>query len=168
MILPESQPMKHLIKKYWEFRKTKKMKKTIISLAMIATIWSCGSNSPSNDKTTDTGAGTGTGPGTASSPENRVAMDISQNPDYKKGLELIGKSDCLGCHKVTERIIGPSYSEVAQRYAGQPGIEDSLANKIIRGGAGNWGDQQMTPHPTLSHDDAVAMVKYILLLKQQQ
>lgn len=141
-------------------------------MATIALIWSCNNNdSASNDKDAqgkDAGAGgTATGPGSASSAENRPAVDVSQTPEYKNGLALIGKSDCLGCHKVTEKLVGPAYQEVAQRYAGKPGIEDSLANKIIHGGAGNWGEQQMTPHANLSHDDAVAMVKYILLLKQQ-
>lgn len=145
------------------------MKKTVILLAMVAAIWSCGENkSPSNDATTETGAGTGTGPGTGSATETAPAgTDVSQNPDYKKGLALIGQSDCLTCHKVSEKVVGPAYQEVAARYAGKPGIEDSLANKIIHGGAGNWGQVPMTAHPQLSHEDAVAMAKYILLLKQQ-
>src|SRR5215218_11122289 len=129
------------------------MKKTVILLAMIAAIVSCNNNKSSgNDATTDSGAGTGTGPGTGSAAENRpAAADISQNPDYKKGLALIGQSDCLTCHKVSEKVVGPAYQEVAARYAGKPGIEDSLANKIIHGGAGNWGQVPMTAHPQLSH-----------------
>lgn len=144
------------------------MKKTLILLAAVATIWSCSDNkSASNDKTGDNGAGTGTGPGATTATEAPASTDISQNPDYKKGLALVGKSDCLTCHKVTEKVVGPPYQEVAARYAGKPGIEDSLANKVIHGGSGNWGQVPMTAHPQLSHDDAVAMVKYILLLKQQ-
>jgi cytochrome c len=98
----------------------------------------------------------------------QTAEDVSTHPDYKKGLALIGQSDCLGCHKVSEKMTGPAYQEVAERYAGKPGIEDSLASKIINGGSGNWGDQMMTPHPNLSKEDAVSMVKYILLLKDQK
>lgn len=147
------------------------MKKTIFALATIALIWSCNNNnSPSNDKDAqgkDSGAGSGTGPGSASSSENRPAVDVSQTPEYKKGLALIGQNDCLGCHKVSEKLVGPAYQDVAKRYAGKPGIEDSLAQHIIKGGAGNWGETPMTPHPNLSHDDAVAMVKYVLLLNQQ-
>lgn len=144
------------------------MKKTVFALAMMAAIWSCSNNnSASNDKTTDSGAGSGTGPGTAAAPTTNGANDVSQNPDYKKGLALIAQSDCLTCHKVAEKNVGPAYQDVASRYAGKPGIEDSLANKIIHGGSGNWGQVPMTAHATLSHDDAVAMVKYILLLKQQ-
>ena len=137
-------------------------------MALAAAILSCNNNSSSsNDAKTDSGAGSGTGPATGSSAENRPAVDVSQTPEYKAGLALIGKNDCLGCHKVSDKLVGPAYQEVAARYAGKPGIEDSLANKIIHGGTGNWGQQVMTAHPNLSHDDAVAMVKYILLLNQQ-
>lgn len=139
------------------------MKRTFILLAMAAMIGSCSNNaSSSNDAKTDSGAGTG------STTENQSATaDISQNPDYQKGLALIGKNDCLTCHKVSETFVGPAYVEVAKKYAGQPGIEDSLANKIIHGGSGNWGQNMMTAHQNLPHDSAVAMVKYILLLKQE-
>lgn len=138
------------------------MKKTIFFLTMAALIASCGGND-NNAGGNKAVADTGTGAATAAVPTG----DVSSHPDYKKGLALIGKSDCLGCHKVTERIVGPSYSEVAERYAGKPGIEDTLAGKIINGGSGNWGEMPMAAHPNLSKEDAVAMVKYILLLKQQ-
>ena len=134
------------------------MKKTFILLAMAAVMASCGN---SENKTEGAGTGENTGAGTTAS------EDVSQHPDYKKGLALIGQSDCLTCHKVSEKVVGPSYQEVANRYAGQPGIEDTLAGKIINGGMGNWGQVPMTAHPDLSKEDAVAMVKYILLLKQQ-
>ncbi len=142
------------------------MKKTFILLAVVAAMASCG-NSGNNQGDNKAVADTGTGPATGGTGANAQTGDISNHPDYKKGLALIGQSDCLGCHKVTERIVGPSYQEVADRYAGKAGIEDTLANKIIKGGSGNWGDQMMTPHPNLSKEDAVTMVKYILLLKQQ-
>ena len=138
------------------------MKKTLILLAMVAAITSCGSNE--NKEADNTAADNNTAGTAAEAPPQPV--DVSQTPEYKKGLALIGQSDCLGCHKVADRIVGPSYQEVADRYAGKPGAEDTLASKIIQGGAGNWGEVPMTPHPNLSKEDAVAMVKYILLLKQ--
>ena len=139
------------------------MKKTFILLAMVIAIASCGNN---ENKT----PGTEATEGGASSDTQAGAQttDVSTLPEYKKGLALIGQSDCLGCHKVSEKLVGPSYQEVAERYAGQPGIEDSLANKIIHGGSGNWGQVPMSGHPNVSKDDAVAMAKYILLLKDQK
>lgn len=139
------------------------MKKMLILAAMVIAITSCGSNETNTPGTQATEGG-------ASSDTQASAQtaDISTNPDYKKGLALIGQSDCLTCHKVSEKLVGPSYQEVAERYAGQPGAVDSLAGKIIHGGAGNWGEVPMTPHPNLSQEDAQSMVKYILLLKDQK
>lgn len=91
--------------------------------------------------------------------------DLSSNPDYTKGLELVGKSDCLTCHKVNDKLIGPSYKEVANKYEATEENISMLASKIIKGGKGVWGEVPMTPHPQISEDDAKAMVKYVLLLK---
>lgn len=90
----------------------------------------------------------------------------SDNPDYSKGLALVAGSDCLTCHKVAEKNIGPAYQEVAAKYENTDENIVMLAGKIIKGGSGNWGAIPMTPHANLSQDDAEAMVKYILLLKK--
>lgn len=81
-----------------------------------------------------------------------------------EGYSLITQtSDCLSCHKENERLIGPSYAEVAEKYT-EADIEQ-LADKIIEGGSGVWGDAVMTPHPALSKEDAKKMVVYILSIK---
>lgn len=95
-----------------------------------------------------------------------ASSDLSSNPDYVKGLELIGKSDCLTCHKVGEKLIGPSYKDVAEKYENTDENIAMLAGKIIKGGQGVWGQIPMTAHPAVTEDDAKAMVKYILLLKK--
>ena len=92
--------------------------------------------------------------------------DANSNPDYQKGLELIGKSDCLTCHKVREKLIGPAYADVAAKYENTEANIKMLAGKIIKGGKGVWGEVPMTPHPQISEADAEQMVKYILLLKK--
>jgi cytochrome c len=83
-----------------------------------------------------------------------------------KGKQLIEKSDCLGCHNETTKVVGPSYVDVAEKYPMSELNVDELADKIIRGGAGVWGDVPMTPHPNLSKEDAKEMVNYILSLKK--
>ena len=83
--------------------------------------------------------------------------------DTEKGKALIAKSDCLGCHKIDEKLVGPAYKAVAAKYT--MADVDKLAAKVISGGAGNWGQVPMSPHPSLSKDDAKEMVKYILSLK---
>ncbi|MEO8412345.1 MAG: c-type cytochrome [Ginsengibacter sp.] len=91
--------------------------------------------------------------------------DISSNPDYQKGLALVAKSNCLTCHKINEKLIGPAYADVAKKYAGSDTAVTYLAHKVIAGGSGVWGTIAMTPHPEINEADAEQMVKYILLLK---
>jgi cytochrome c len=90
----------------------------------------------------------------------------SNNPDYQKGLELVAKSDCLTCHKVADKLIGPAYQDIAAKYESTDENIELLAGKIIKGGQGVWGQIPMTAHPQLSEEDARQMVKYIFLLKK--
>lgn len=78
------------------------------------------------------------------------------------GQILLGKNDCKSCHMPNKRSVGPSYLEVAQRYKGKPGAVENLAQKVIKGGAGVWGDHAMSAHPQLSVADSRAIVEYIL------
>ena len=129
------------------------MKKIIVPLAFFLLLTACGGNNNSEKK--------------EEGEKKESTTDVSENPDYKKGLGLIAKSDCLTCHKVDDELTGPPYREVANKYAGLPDtIVAHLAGKIIKGGNGVWGETYMTPHPTVSQEDAEAMVKYILLLKK--
>ena len=91
---------------------------------------------------------------------------LSDNPDYQKGLALVAGSDCLTCHKTSEKNIGPAYKEVAAKYENTEENVKMLAGKIIKGGSGNWGAIPMTPHPQLKQEDVEQMVRYILLLKK--
>ena len=81
------------------------------------------------------------------------------------GVKLMAASDCAGCHKAGEKLVGPAYKDIAHRYAATDANIAMLANKIIQGGKGNWGEIPMTPHPGLSVADAREMTKYILSLK---
>ena len=71
----------------------------------------------------------------------------------------------MACHKLQDRLVGPSYKEVANKYPNNDATINLLAGKIKKGGSGVWGAIPMSPHPTLSDDDAKAMVKYILTVK---
>ncbi|AQX10996.1 cytochrome C [Elizabethkingia meningoseptica] len=82
----------------------------------------------------------------------------------EEGKKLLEGADCLSCHKVDAKLVGPSYQDVAAKYT-EADI-DHLAGKIIEGGKGVWGDIPMTPHAGLSKDNAKLMVKYILSLKK--
>jgi cytochrome c len=85
--------------------------------------------------------------------------------DYEIGLALVAQSDCLTCHKVDEKNIGPAYREIATKYDSTKENIELLAGKIRKGGSGVWGTIPMTPHPQISEEDAKAMVRYIFTLK---
>ncbi len=78
------------------------------------------------------------------------------------GQILMNKSDCKSCHMMNKRSVGPSYIEVSNKYRGKNGAVESLTQKVIKGGAGVWGDHAMSAHPNLSIADARAIVEYIL------
>ncbi|PZU84065.1 MAG: cytochrome C [Chryseobacterium sp.] len=83
-----------------------------------------------------------------------------------EGKSLVEGSDCLGCHKVDEKMIGPSYKEVAEKYENTPENVEKLAEKIIKGSSGFWGDVPMPAHG-FSKENAKFMAQYILSSKSQ-
>lgn len=93
-----------------------------------------------------------------------VAEASSAGDPWKPALALIQKSDCLSCHSVDKKVVGPAYRDVAKRYAGKPGIVAVLVKKVKLGGAGNWGEIPMAAHPNLSDQDLTIMIKGILSL----
>lgn len=132
------------------------VKKVFLSLSVIIILFSCGNNESSTTSTTNN-----------NTEQAKPAETNSDNPVYKKGLGLVAKSGCLTCHKIDELLTGPSYRDVAEKYAGASDeIIAELAQKIIKGGSGIWGSAIMIPHPGISKEDAEAMVRYILMLKK--
>ena len=121
-------------------------------------IISCGSDDSKS------GAATTTEPAATDAPATTPAPAATADAD--KGLELIAQSDCLTCHKVEDKLVGPAYREIANKYPNNAATIDTLASKIIKGGAGNWGQVPMTPHPGISEADAQTMAKYVMSLKQ--
>ncbi len=83
----------------------------------------------------------------------------------KTGSALIASNDCLTCHKINEKSVGPSYQQIADKYETNEGNIENLANRIIKGATGLWGNNKMTPHPNLSQADAREMAKYVLSLR---
>lgn len=132
------------------------MKKYYVAIAMLAVMGACSSNSTTENKDTPAAATLAPAPN-----------DLSANPDYQKGLELIAKSDCLTCHKVSEKLTGPAYRDVANKYENTDENVTLLAEKIVKGGQGVWGTIPMTPHAQMSEADAKQMAKYILLLRNK-
>ena len=75
---------------------------------------------------------------------------------------LAEKNSCLACHATATKMVGPSYQDVAVKYAGQPDASATLVKSIRNGSTGKWGDQAMPAHPKLSEADAKKLVAWIL------
>ncbi len=133
-------------------------KKFLAMSVIVASMYACNNN---ETKSSTTGADT------AKSAATTAADALSANPDYQKGIALVAGDNCLTCHKVDETATGPAYRDVANKYKADDATIAMLADKIIKGGSGNWGAVPMTAHDTLSKENAIAMVKYILLLKNK-
>ncbi|KPC52132.1 c-type cytochrome [Amantichitinum ursilacus] len=80
------------------------------------------------------------------------------------GAKIAAKYNCLACHAVDHKIVGPAYRDVANKYRGQPGIEAKLMKKVKEGGGGTWGTISM-PAQVIGDDDLRTIVKWVLAQK---
>jgi cytochrome c len=126
------------------------MKKTLLLLTTITLfLAACGGSSSDTEQTS-----------------NATTPVAEEKPAMEPGQLLIAKSDCIGCHKKDEKLIGPSYVDIATKYPANDENISLLAGKILTGGKGVWGAIPMTPHKKLTEDEAKTIVKYILSLKK--
>lgn len=80
--------------------------------------------------------------------------------------EALAKSkNCMACHAVDKKLVGPSYKDVAAKYAGQKDAADKLAGKIIKGGSGVWGPVPMPANAQVNPDEAKKLATWILATK---
>ena len=133
------------------------MKKTFMIIASLAVLAACGGGGEKKDEKTST---------TTEQKTEDTPGDLSNNPDYQKGLAIASQSDCFTCHKIDEKNQGPAWRDVANKYAGQDTAIRYLADKIIAGGSGVWGTIPMAAHSTMPREDAEALARYVLLLKK--
>ena len=79
--------------------------------------------------------------------------------------DLAQKKNCMACHAVDKKLVGPAYKEVAAKYAGQKDAVDKLAQKVVKGGAGVWGAVPMPANPQVTDAEAKQLVQWIMTLK---
>ena len=80
--------------------------------------------------------------------------------------EALAKSkNCLACHAVDKKLVGPSYKDVAAKYAGNAKAADMLATKIMKGGSGVWGAVPMPANPQVNESEAKKLAAWVLSLK---
>ena len=78
--------------------------------------------------------------------------------------KLAEKKNCLACHSIKEKVVGPALKEVAAKYAGQTDAAAMLASKIQKGGGGVWGEMAMPPND-VTPAEALTLAKWVLSLK---
>ena len=88
----------------------------------------------------------------------------SSDGGHTTGRRLIEGSDCLSCHQLNRKSIGPAYVDVARKYHDDKTATARLVRKIREGGSGVWGKVAMAAHPALTNEQASAMVAYIMSL----
>ena len=81
------------------------------------------------------------------------------------GLDLAKAKNCLACHAVATKLIGPAYKDVAAKYAGQKDAEAKLVAKVMKGGSGVWGAVPMPANTQVSEAEAHTLVKWVLSQK---
>lgn len=79
--------------------------------------------------------------------------------------ELAQKKNCMACHAVDKKVIGPAYKDVAAKYAGQKDAADKLAQKIMKGGSGVWGAVPMPANPQVSDAESKTLAAWVLSAK---
>jgi cytochrome c len=76
--------------------------------------------------------------------------------------ELARSKNCVACHHVERKMIGPAYKAVAERYGKDESAIKPLSEKIVKGGGGNWGQMPMPPQPSVSPEEAESLAKWVL------
>ncbi len=94
-----------------------------------------------------------------------IVSSIMASGAISASEELAKSKNCLSCHGVDSRLVGPGFKEVAQKYSGQPDAAAKLAEKVIKGGGGVWGNMPMPPNSKVSPDEANKLVQWVLSLK---
>ena len=79
--------------------------------------------------------------------------------------DLAQKKNCMACHAVDKKVVGPAYKDVAAKYAGQKDAVDKLAAKVIKGGTGAWGNIPMPANPQVTEAEAKQLVQWVLTQK---
>ncbi len=91
-----------------------------------------------------------------------VAAAVLASTPALANADLAKKSNCLACHAADKKVVGPSYQDVAKKYASDKTAEAKLIDKVKKGGSGVWGPIPMPPNAQLKDADIATLVKWIL------
>jgi len=87
-------------------------------------------------------------------------------PGPAAASEALAKArNCLACHSVDKKIVGPAYRDIAQKFAGQPDAVTTLSNAIMKGSQGAWGRVAMPPNAAVKPEEAKKLAAWVLSFK---
>jgi cytochrome c len=87
--------------------------------------------------------------------------------DQAAAMALAKDSGCLSCHAMNEKVVGPAFSAVAEKYKGEAGAAASLVQSIQNGSKGKWGRIPMPPHSSVSKEDLTKLANWVLTIPKQ-
>jgi len=91
-----------------------------------------------------------------------IASGVMVSAPALADMALAKKSNCLACHTVDKKLVGPSYRDIAKKYAGDKTAEARLIEKVKKGGKGVWGPIPMPPNAAVKDADIATLVKWVL------
>ena len=90
-----------------------------------------------------------------------LGLAVASGPVFAQA-ELAKQKNCLACHAVDKKLVGPSYKDVAAKYKGDKDAVAKLAKKIREGGVGVWGQVPMPANPQVNEQEAMSLAKWVL------
>ena len=94
-----------------------------------------------------------------------IAMTLGVAAPAMADLALATSKNCMACHAIDKKLVGPSYKDVAAKYAGQKDAVDKLSVKIMKGSAGVWGPVPMPPNAQVNDAEAKKLAAWVMAQK---
>ncbi|MEG0975355.1 MAG: c-type cytochrome [Comamonas sp.] len=94
-----------------------------------------------------------------------TALAVSASAPAWADQALAQSKNCMACHSVDKKVVGPSFKDIANKFGGQAGAADMLAQKIVKGSSGVWGPVPMPANTQVSEADAKTLANWVLSLK---
>lgn len=91
-----------------------------------------------------------------------IAAGVMVSAPAMADLALAKKSNCMSCHQVDKKLVGPAYKDVAAKYKGDANAEAMLIEKVKKGGKGVWGPVPMPPNAAVKDEDIKKLVEWVL------
>jgi cytochrome c len=94
-----------------------------------------------------------------------MALSALASSAAMANIDLAKSKNCMSCHAIGTKLVGPAYKDVAAKYAGQKDAENKLVAKVMKGGSGSWGAVPMPANPQVTEAEARTLVKWVLSQK---